>query len=266
MTSAHYPDTPGTAGLSGEVDPPGTNSGSAGGPSARSGPSYDGGTSTESPDPSLGAKEQAQQAAATATDEGKHLAEVAQSEAQNITGEAKNQAMILIDDAKSQLDDHSRHQRDRLVETLRTFGDDLERMAGQSNGGMATDLVRQVARRARELTNRLDGREPREIVDDVRAFARRKPGTFLLGSLAAGAVAGRMARGAKSAMSSTGSRGATSPSTTGQVAPAQGRVPEESAGPLVPGETAADPLPSVGSGTPAGATSADWRPSDDIQP
>jgi len=41
----------------------------------------------------------------------------------------------------------------------------------------------------------------------VRGFARRRPGTFLLGALAAGIVAGRLARGAKD-----GSSSSTSPS------------------------------------------------------
>ena len=55
------------------------------------------------------------------------------------------------------------------------------------------------------MGNRLDGREPSQILDDVRAFARRRPGAFLLGALAAGVVAGRITRGAKESQSSSGS-------------------------------------------------------------
>lgn len=173
-------------------------------------PNYTGSpTSTGAHDDS-GAKEQAKQAAGTAADEGKHVAGVAKDEAKTVAADAKQQAHHVLDEAKSQLDEQSRTQRDKLVNTLRTFSDDLERMAaGQGGGsGMATDIARQVADRARSLTNSIDGREPAELLDEVRDFARRKPGTFLLGALAAGVVAGRVTRGAKDAQSnSTSSTG-----------------------------------------------------------
>jgi hypothetical protein len=164
-----------------------------------------------------GAKEQAKQAAGTAADESKHVAGVAKDEAQNIAAEAGQQAKGLLSEAASQVDEQSRVQRDRAVHTLRSFSDDLEQMASQGGRpGMATDLTRQVAAKARDLTNRLDGREPRELLDEVRDFARRKPGTFLLGAMAAGMVAGRLARGTKDAQSSGGSGGAATGYGSGQ--------------------------------------------------
>jgi len=156
--------------------------------------------------------EKAQATASTAADEGKHFAGVAKEEAQNVASQAKEQARGVMDDALSQVHEQSRTQRDRLVGTLQTFGDDLEQMAAQGGrSGMATDLARQVAGKARELSGHLDGREPVELLDEVRDFARRRPGTFLLGALAAGVVAGRFARGAKEAKSSGGTT-STSPS------------------------------------------------------
>jgi len=62
--------------------------------------------------------------------------------------------------------------------------------------GLAADVAREVAERARSLGSRLDGREPGELLEDVRDFARRRPGMFLLGALAAGMVAGRLVKGA----------------------------------------------------------------------
>ena len=177
-----------------------------------------------------GAKEQAQQAAGTAAQETKHVAGVAQGEAQKVVGEAKSHVQGLLGEATSQLEDQSRTQRDRLVETLRSLGDDLNGMAGESHGGLATDLARQVADRAHDLSSRVDGREPRELLDDVRDFARRKPGVFLLGALAAGVVAGRLTRGAKDA-----SNGATG-------SPAYAAVPQ--------GQGTATGTPLAGTGTP----------------
>jgi hypothetical protein len=150
------------------------------------------------------AKDRAQQAAGTAADEGKHVAGVARDEAQKVASEAQSQVSHLLGEATRQVEDQSRTQRDRLVESLRSFGDDLDKMAGQGEGGMAADLAREGASRARALSSQLDGREPRELLDDVRGFARRKPGAFLLGALAAGVVAGRLTRGAKDSTSGTG--------------------------------------------------------------
>jgi hypothetical protein len=51
-----------------------------------------------------------------------------------------------------------------------------------------------VSDRVRALGTYLEGREPGDLLGDARDFARRRPGTFLLGALAAGVVAGRMFR------------------------------------------------------------------------
>lgn len=214
--TANYPDSPTAAGLGGDVD-----------------------TSSSS-----GAKGQAKQAAGTAADEGKHVAGAAQGEAQKVASEAKSQVTGLLSQATSQVEDQSRTQRDRLVETLRSFGDDLEQMATNGESGMASDLAREVADRARGLSTHLDGREPRDLVDDLRHFARRKTGAFLVGALAAGVVAGRLTRGAKDAKSDTA--GSTSPGGrdyAGQ--PAVGMTTAPSGG-------ASDPT-SYGSGTVEGS-------------
>jgi hypothetical protein len=186
------------------------------------------GVSTEgSGDGSAGAKEQAQQAAGAAADQGKHLAGVARTEAGNVAEQARAQAQSLMQQAGQELDGQSRQQKDRLAGTLRTFGDDLQGMASQGNDGLAAQLAREAAGRARSLSSHLEQRDPGELLADVRDFARRRPGTFLLGAFAAGLVAGRLARGAKAAQGGdtvqvSGSAAvASSPtSTTGLPAPA----------------------------------------------
>jgi hypothetical protein len=149
------------------------------------------------------AKERAQQVAGTAAEEGQHLAGVAQEHAKKISGEAKDQLRGLVDDATSQIDEQSRTQKSKLAETLRGLGDDLEQMSSQDSDGAgsgpAQQLVQQAAHQAHDLAGRLENREPKELLDDVRQFARRKPGTFILGALAAGIVVGRLTRGAKAA-------------------------------------------------------------------
>ena len=92
------------------------------------------------------------------------------------------------------MQDQSRTQRDRIVETLRTFSDDLDGMAEQ-RGGLASDAAREVANRARSFSQQLDGREPAELLDDLRSFARRRPGMFLAGAAISGLVVGRSCGG-----------------------------------------------------------------------
>lgn len=167
-------------------------------------------------------KDQAQHTAGTAKEEGRHVAGVATGEAQQVASEAAQKARDLMGEARAQVEEQSQSQLDRLVITLRQFGDDLEQMArgDGSQGGTAQELVSQVGTRARELSSQLQDRPPSELLDQVRGFARRRPGTFLLGALAAGVVAGRVTRGAKDShadggSTGTGPTGMTEPATTG---------------------------------------------------
>jgi hypothetical protein len=210
-----------------------------------------------------GAKAQAQQAAGTAADETKHVAGVAQGEAQHVAAEAKSQVQDLVGQATSQVEEQSRTQLGRLAGTLRSYGDDLEKMAAQSDGP-ASGLAREAAERVQGLSSHLEGREPRDLLDDVRSFARRKPGVFLGGALIAGIVAGRLTRGAKAANDGTaGSTGRTggpsyagapstyqadvtspgAPLSTGYAAPSSGPFDH---GVERPGTATGDPLAGTG--------------------
>lgn len=155
----------------------------------------------------------------TAKDQAGHLAGTAKDEATNVAGEAKAQARNVMHDARTMVDEQSRTGRDRLVETTRTLGSDLEEMADGGPDGMAGDLARQVAQKAREVGDMLDGREPSDILGDVRAFARRRPGTFLIGALVAGVVAGRLARGAKDAQAASAPDATSSTPSVPDVSP-----------------------------------------------
>lgn len=200
------------------------------------------------------AKARAQEVAGTATDEARHVAGDAAQQAREVAGEAASHARDLLDEARGHLETQSRDQLDRLVEMLRTAGDELQQMAQQGDG-VAGDLARQVADRVQSLSSHLEGRQPTDLLDDVRGFARRRPGTFLLGALAAGVAAGRLARGAKegTGRSSSGAYGSSPrlPQTTGDAdpGPLAGRpvptgVPQAATvpgtGPAVPNQRADD--------------------------
>jgi hypothetical protein len=101
------------------------------------------------------------------------------------------------------MDEQSRTQQQRLAGTARTFSDDLSEMAGDRSG-FASDLAREVSDRARSLASQLEDREPRDLLQGLREFARERPGTFLLGAVAAGIVAGRLTRAARDATNESG--------------------------------------------------------------
>lgn len=171
--------------------------------SGRPGGATETGIATDVPAQSTGGKsERAQEVAGAAADQGRQVADTAMQQAKSVAGEATDHARGLVSDALGQVDDEARRQMGRMAQTLETFSDDLGQMADQSgSNGLASEMARQVANRTRDLGRRLDGREPQEILEDVRGFARRRPGTFLVGALVAGVVAGRFARGAKDASS-----------------------------------------------------------------
>lgn len=181
---------------------------------------------TDSSTTTSGATDRAKETASTAADQGRHVAGTAKAETQNVAGTAAEQARSVMNDSvrqvSEQVNDQATTQRDRLSEMLRTLGDDLEQMASPGPGpdsGMATDLAREVSDRARALGSHLESREPGQLLDEARAFARRRPGTFLLGALAAGVVAGRLFRATADGAAAATLAESGGPATTGPVTP-----------------------------------------------
>ena len=148
----------------------------------------------------------ARETATTAADEAKRVGHVGAEEVQNVAAEAKNQVRTLVDETRTELNDQSTQQRDRLVATLQTLSLDLEDMASSSqSSGLATELARQAAQRARDLSQQA-GRSRAERAPRRGAQLRApSPGLFLFGAVVAGVVAGRVARGAKASTGTTGS-------------------------------------------------------------
>ncbi|MGN6160412.1 MAG: hypothetical protein ACTHOG_01800 [Marmoricola sp.] len=192
-------------------------------------------SSTDVMDEASAVKDQAARAASTAADEGRGVAEAAKNEAKSVAEDAEQQVRSLLDDARQQVEDQSRTQLQSLVGTLQGFATDLERMAsGEGAGaGVARDVVTEISQKVRSLSDQLNNREPSEVLDQARGFARQRPGTFLLGSLAAGVVAGRLARGAKDAKANS-STGGGSTTSTESVAAHRTEVPPPPVGYSIP--------------------------------
>jgi len=141
------------------------------------------------------AKDEAANLAGGAKDAASKVAGTAKDEASRVAGEAKAQAADLYKQTSSQLKEQAGVQQKRVASGLKSLSDELTSMADKSeNGGVATDLVQQVAGRAGSVATWLDDRDPGSLLSDVKDFAARRPGTFIGIAAIAGVLAGRLTR------------------------------------------------------------------------
>lgn len=157
------------------------------------------------------AKQEAADLKDSATASAKNVLGAAKDEASSVVGEAKSQAKDLYAQSQRELKDQAGVQQQRIAAGLRSVGDELSSMAANSEGsGIASDLVQQVSTRLSGAASWLGDRDPSTVLDEVKRFARRRPGTFILGAAIAGIVVGRLTRAlaanASDDSSATGSR------------------------------------------------------------
>jgi hypothetical protein len=134
----------------------------------------------------------------SATEAGQHVADVAKDQAGNVAAEAKSQAKDLLGQGREELRQQTAQQQDRVASGLHSLSRELGSMASSANEqGLATDLAREASDRARTIATWLESREPGQLLDEVRSFARERPGAFLGLAAAAGVVVGRLGRGLK---------------------------------------------------------------------
>lgn len=126
----------------------------------------------------------------------KSVAQTAGAQTQQVVGEAKNQAVSLLQQVRQDVTNQAGSQQQRAAGGLRTLAGELQQMAeGPSESGMATGLARQAAERVESVAGWLENREPTDLLEEVRRYARRSPGTFLAVCALAGLVGGRLTRG-----------------------------------------------------------------------
>jgi len=143
------------------------------------------------------AKAEAGNVAETAKYEAGSVVDTAKGEAKSVANEAKSQARTLYAQTKNELSDQAGAQQQKAAAGLRSISDELRSLASgetPQNRGIASDLVREASTRISGVASWLGDRDPAELLDDVKAYARRKPGLFIGAAALAGIVAGRLAR------------------------------------------------------------------------
>jgi hypothetical protein len=168
------------------------------------------------------AVDEAKNVGQTAAQAGSQVASVATDQAKEVAYETQRQAKDLLDQGRTQVKQQVVSQQQKAGQGLSSIAQELRALAdGTSEGapGPARDLLQQASSSVESFASMLQNREPAELLDEVRAFARRKPGLFLLGAAAAGVLAGRLTSGVKAAHSDTSSTGGY-PTQTNYVDPA----------------------------------------------
>jgi hypothetical protein len=143
------------------------------------------------------AKSEAANVKDTAAGAASGVKEVARGEVAHVADEAKYQTRNLVDQTRYELQGQVRYQQSSLASKLNGWASELGSMAAKSDeSGPMTDLAQQASRRVGEFSYWLDNHEPADLLDEVKRFARRRPGAFIALAAAAGVVVGRLTRGA----------------------------------------------------------------------
>jgi hypothetical protein len=180
---------------------------------------------------------------------GSEVAGAATGQVREVAEEAGRQARDLLDEARGQIRDQARSGQQKAAGGLTGIAKQLEGMAEIADkfgeAGITSELVRQVSGRMNRAGCWLEQREPEDLLDELRSWARRRPGAFLLGAAVAGVVAGRLTGGVAAAKSTSRTeqsapdpRPAAEPVTTRPGPPLPGHVPPPDAmGESQPGAT-----------------------------
>jgi hypothetical protein len=237
--------------------------------------------SQDQPPTTAVARDEAANVGRSAGEAGGRVAQTAADQAREVVSETARQARDLFGEAGGHARDQASVQQHKAARQLRTVADELREMTdkgGQS--GVATEVAQQAAERIHGMASWLEQREPADVLQAVRDFARRRPGVFLAGAVAAGLAAGRLTRGMTDAARSGGQRpgtqrpprqippGAAIPPppdpdwTTARPGYPADAVPGATRGTVTPGATGAEPYYPAGGIPGPGAAG----PGDEIVP
>ena len=151
------------------------------------------------------AREQAANVSRSAGEAGGHVAQTAADQAREVVSETARQARDLLGEAGGHARGQAFVQQQKAASQLRSVADELQEMTAKGGqSGVATEVAQQAAERIHGMASWLEQREPSDVLQAVRDFARRRPGVFLAGAVAAGLAAGRLTRGMTDAARSGG--------------------------------------------------------------
>lgn len=145
--------------------------------------------------------------ASDAKEGARSVAQTAGAEVQNVAGEARDQISSLYQQVRQDVGSQASDQQRRAAGGLHGLAGELTQMAdGAESSSLATSLARQAAERLDGIAGWIEQREPADLLEEVRRYARRNPGTFLAACAAIGLVGGRLTRGLRDEASAQDAR------------------------------------------------------------
>ncbi|MFK4482042.1 hypothetical protein [Curtobacterium sp. AB7] len=141
------------------------------------------------------AKGAAQDVAGDAKAKAADVAGTAKEQASKVASEATDHAKQLYGQASENLKQQAGEQQERAAGGLRSLGEQLGRMAeNDEDQGVAAKVVRDLSGRATSAAGFLENRDPGSLLDEVKTFAAKRPGTFIAIAAGAGILAGRLTK------------------------------------------------------------------------
>jgi len=133
--------------------------------------------------------------AGAAKDQASDVMETASEQMRSVKNEAQDHVQELMSDARAELRSQAEQRAREAATTLRQMSEQLRTMAGSiDHDSTLASLSRQASESTRGLADRLEHGGIDRLGQDLARRARERPGTFLLGCMAAGVVVGRVMR------------------------------------------------------------------------
>lgn len=118
----------------------------------------------------------------------------AMGQARAVASAAREETKGVLSDLGDEISRQASEQKQRLSQGLQDVSMQLDEAAANGSGQVSR-LASEAAQRTRAASEWLERNEPRDLIDAVEDFGRRRPMTFLAISALAGAVVGRLTRG-----------------------------------------------------------------------
>lgn len=140
------------------------------------------------------------QVAGTTKEQAGEVASTVKEQTSAVVGEGLEQAKSLAGDVRETVQQQVQTQSERMTEQLRTLSNQLK---DGDTSGVVGQLLTEAGSRLQALADKLGNGGPEGLLSDARDYARRNPGSFLLGAAAAGLVTGRLVKAAGSSSGSS---------------------------------------------------------------
>jgi hypothetical protein len=163
------------------------------------------------------AGEEAANVSETATEGIGEVADEVLTQAKAVAGQARQQIDGFVEQVRDEIRQQAQQRNDQAAGQLRTLSERITALAeGRPEGaGSLVGYMHDAEDHVRRLAGRLEQRGPQGVIEDVSAFARRRPGIFIAGAVGVGFLVGRAVRAASSSQPAGGQRqsAAISPSS-----------------------------------------------------